>query len=139
MKSYLLLISCCCAIILFSCSNKTKSLITKKWDCVQVENVTTTDKVIQTAEDSTIALKIDAALKNLTWTFNSNNTYQCSVGNTITTQGIYKITDDAKTLICTPQSMAVINNYHITAISEEELILTSIGIAVPVVMHFRPH
>jgi hypothetical protein len=114
-------------------------MLIKKWDCVQVENVSTVDKNFITAEDSAVAVKVEAALKTLSWTFNSNNSYQCSVNNFVVTQGIYNITDDEKNLICTPESKTTINNYHITSLSEDELILTSTGIAVPVIMHFRPH
>jgi hypothetical protein len=127
------------AFLLSSCQSKTKKLLVKKWDCVQVENVSVADKNFQTAQDSAVAVKVEAALKTLSWTFNSNNSYQCSVNNSVVTQGTYKITDDESNLICTPESKTAINNYRITTLNEDELILTSTGITVPVIMHFRPH
>jgi hypothetical protein len=125
--------------LLFSCQSKTKKLLVKKWDCVQIENLAPIDKNFATAQDSAAAIKIETALKALTWTFNSNYTYDCSVGNNITVQGTYEITPDDKTLILTPISKNNINRYTITTVSENELTLSSTGTALPLILHFRPH
>jgi hypothetical protein len=124
---------------LFSCQNKTKSLLVKKWDCVQIENLAPMDKHFVTTEDSLNTVKIEAALKTLVWTFNSNNTYNCSTGTINTVQGNYQISSDEKTLTLVPVSQNTINTYLITAISDYELVLTSTGTAVPIIMHFRQH
>ena len=106
---------------------------------MQIENLVPFDKNFATAQDSAAAIKIETALKALTWTFNSNNTYECSVGSSITTQGTYEITPDEKTLTLTSVSKNTINNYSITTIAENELILTSSGTTVPLILHFRLH
>jgi hypothetical protein len=137
LKHFLLIVSS--SFFFISCQNKTKNLLVKKWDCVQVENLTLTDNNFTSKEDSAMAIKIDAALKNLSWTFNKNNTYQCSIDSRITTQGTYEITADEKTLTCTPLSKNTVNTYTITALSEIELTLNSMGTAVPLILHFRPN
>ena len=124
---------------LFSCQSKTKKLLVKKWDCVQIENLAPIDKNFATPQDSATAIKIETALKALTWTFNSNYTYDCSVGSSITVQGTYEITPDDKTLILTPISKNNINRYTITTVSDYELTLASTGTALPLILHFRPH
>lgn len=125
--------------IFTSCQNKTKRLITKKWDCVQVENLAPIDKNFINKEDSAIALKIEEALTALNWTFNANNTYQCSVGSKITVQGFYEIKQDNSLLTCTTLNTNAVNNYLISNISETELTLTSTGTAIPLILHFRPN
>jgi hypothetical protein len=134
-----LLIAFLAATFLFSCQSKTKNLLVKKWDCVQIENLAPIDKNFATPQDSAVAIKIETALKALTWTFNSNYTYDCSVGNSITVQGTYEITPDDKTLILTPISKNNINRYNITTVSDFDLTLTSTGTTVPLILHFRPH
>ena len=140
MKNIIYLLVAFCAVTLFiSCQSKTKKLLVKKWDCVQIENLAPIDKNFATAQDSAAAIKIETALKALTWTFNSNYTYDCSVGNSITVQGTYEITPDEKTLILTPISKNNINRYTITTVSDYELTLSSTGTTVPLILHFRPH
>jgi NhaP-type Na+/H+ and K+/H+ antiporter len=124
--------------LLSSCQNKTKQLLAKKWDCVKIDNLSPIDRKFITSQDSVNADKMEAALKELTWTFNSNSTYLCQVGEKITVQGIYEIAKDEKTLTCTSSSQNTSNTYIITALTDNEMILTSTGITVPLVMHFRP-
>ena len=137
--TYYFFIPLCSIVLLISCQSKTKKFIVKRWDCVQIENLAPIDKNFATAQDSAAVVKIEAALKSLTWTFNSNNTYECSVGSSTTAQGTYEITPDEKILILTSVSKNTINNYNITTVAENELILTSAGTAVPLILHFRPH
>ena len=141
MKNYLLFVSCCCCILLLaSCQNKTRKYLVKKWDCVQVDNLAPLDKNFISKEDSVRAEKMEAALKTLSWTFNNDNTYYCStLGNVITVQGTYEITDDEKTLTLTSLTKNTVNAYMITSISEEEMTLTSTAVTVPLIMHFSPH
>jgi hypothetical protein len=131
----LLLIAC----LFSSCQNKTKQLLVKKWDCVKVENLNPAGNKFTSKEDSVTAVKVEEALKQLSWTFNKNNTYRCSIGDRTTIQGTYEITADEKILICTPESKNNINSYNITAVSESELTLTSTGTSVPLILHFRPN
>ncbi len=138
MKSYLLLILL--SLVLVSCQNKTKKYLVKKWDCVQVENLSPLDKSFISKEDSVRAEKMDAALKTLSWTFNDNNTYFCTtLGNRVTVQGTYEIADDEKTITLTSDSKNTINNYSITSLSDIEMTLTSTATTVPLVLHFSPH
>jgi hypothetical protein len=125
--------------LLPSCQNKTKQLLVKKWDCVTVENLTPAGNKFTSKEDSVTIIQVAEALKQLSWVFNKNNTYQCSIGDRITVQGTYKITDDEKVLICTPDSKNNSNSYAITAISESELKLTGAGTLVPLIFHFKPN
>ena len=126
--------------LFISCQDKTKNFLVKKWDCVQVENLAPLDKHFINKEDSAVAVKVEAALTSLSWTFNKDNTYYCStMGNRITVQGTYEIAEDDKTLLLTPSSKNNINAYTITSISDIELTLTSRATTVPLVLHFSPH
>ena len=129
------------AIISFSsCQSKTQKYIVKKWDCVQVENLVPADLHYASKEDSTNATKLETALKALSWTFNSNGTYNCStINGMITVQGTYTISDGEKILTCTSISGNSVNTYTITSIEEFGMILTSTGTQVPIIMHFSPH
>ena len=138
-KSYLLLLLLYSAMVFSSCQNKTKTLIAKKWDCVQIENLAPLDKHFATPQDSIATIKAEAALQTLVWTFNYDNSYSCSISSGTATQGTYEISEDEKSLILSPLTKNNINRYIITALSENELVLTSTGIAIPVIMHFRPH
>jgi Lipocalin-like domain (DUF4923) len=122
-----------------SCQNKTKNYIVKKWDCVQIENLAPIDKNYITKEDSVVAIKMEAALKALSWTFNKDNTYQCGIGNTITTQGTFEISADEKVVMLTSSTKNNTNTYIITSISDIEMTLTSAAATVPIIMHFRPN
>jgi hypothetical protein len=138
-KMHLLFMLCCSVMLLLSCKSKTQKLIAIKWDCVQIENLAPMDKHYVTPEDSIAVAKAEQALQSLVWTFNSDNTYSCSVGNGVTVQGSYSISSDGKSLILIPASQNNINTYIITSISETELTLTNTGTAMPIIMHFRPH
>lgn len=123
-----------------SCENKTKNLLAKKWDCVQIDNLAAIDKNFASKEDSVAAVKIEAALKALSWTFTKSNTYQCnSIGGIITAQGSYEISEDEKMLTCTSFTKNAVNTYMITSLSEVELTLTSTATMVPLILHFRPN
>jgi hypothetical protein len=121
-----------------SCQNKIKGYLAKKWDCVQIENVTPIDKNFITKQDSVAAVQLETALKSLRWTFTKNNSYHCSLGDRVTTQGTYEISADEKIITLTSSSKNTVNTYIITSISEMEMTLTSTAVTVPVVMHFRP-
>jgi hypothetical protein len=126
-------------LIFSSCQNKTKQLLVKKWDCVQVENINPANNKFMSKEDSVTTVQVAEALRQLSWVFNKNNTYQCSINNRITVKGNYEITADEKGLICTPDSKNNVNSYTIIKISESDLVLTSAGATMPLILHFRPH
>jgi hypothetical protein len=127
-------------VCLVSCGNKAKKHLARKWDCVQVDNLTPLDKHFITPEDSVVAVKMEQALKALSWTFGNDNTYQCStIGNRVTVQGTYEISGDEKTVTLTPLSKNSVNVYTITSLSDIEMTLTSTATTVPLVLHFSPH
>ncbi len=125
------------AVFFISCQNKVKNLLVKKWDCVKVENLAPVNKTFLSHEDSLVTSQLETALQNLSWQFNSDNTYMCSTAGIVTTQGSYLISDDAVTLTCTTKNNT--NYYIITTLSAQELVLKSQGISIPVIMYFKPH
>lgn len=140
MTRYLMLLTCCCAFWCTSCQNKTKKYLVKKWDCVQVENLTPLDKSFISKQDSAVAMQMENALKTLSWTFNSDNTYFCTtLGNRVTVQGTYEIAEDEKTIMLISSTMNNSNSYRITSLSDIEMTLTSTATSVPLVLHFSPH
>ena len=95
--------------VLLSCQSKTKQLLTKKWDCVQVENLAPLSDKIISSQDSLVAMRMTNALKNLQWNFKNNMEYECSTGGMITAKGTF---------------------------SEDELILKNLMENVNIVLHF---
>ncbi len=122
-----------------SCRNKTVLLLTKKWDCVQVENIIPPDTKLLTAKDSAEAEQLQAILISLNWTFKKNMRYECAINSIITTQGRYELIEDDKIMICTPDSKSNINRYIIKSLTEEELVLSSNAQNSSLVLHFKPN
>lgn len=131
----------CSAILIIltlaSCTNKTVQQLSKKWDCVQIENLQPIDTKFQSPEDSAKAIQVQSALKELNWTFTKDLEYRCSIGERVTTSGTYKLADNDKTLICT--STNNVNSYTIKALSDQELQLSNTVNGTEITMHFRPH
>ncbi len=125
------------AVFFISCQNKVKNLLVKKWDCVKVENLAPVNKNFLSHEDSLVTARLEAALQNLSWDFNKDNTYQCSTAGIVTAHGSYSISPDNKLLTLTTQNNTL--NYSITTLTEQELILKGYTESLPVVLHFRPH
>lgn len=129
-------------ILVFSltaCRNKTVILLTKKWDCVQVENIVPPDAKGLTAKDSLNAQQVKELLLNLNWTFKDRMKYECALSDRITVQGKYELQGNDKLLICKPKSGSSINRYIIKSLTEDELVLTGNAENTNVVLHFRPH
>ena len=125
---------------LSSCQNKTLQLLNKKWDCTKIENLDPVNsKKFASPEDSAAAANVETALRELNWTFNRNLSYQCSIGDKIVTQGTYQITEDEKTLVCTPNSKNVVNRYTIIDITDDELVLSNQVNNIDLIMHFKTH
>lgn len=132
--------ACCLlltVVLLFSCQNKTKQLLQKKWDCVKVENLAPVNKNLISREDSLITAKLEEALQHLSWEFAEDNSYRCSTAGITTVKGTYTLSDDGKELTCT--AINNINYYSITTLTEQELVLKGHTASVPVIMYFRPH
>ena len=127
-------------LFLFSaCRNKTVKLLTKKWDCVQVENILPPGTKFQSAEDSANFVQLQSLLQSLNWTFKKNMKYECAVNNSITVEGKYELLESDKILVCTPESKNNINRYVINLLTENELILKTTGGTTPLVLYFKPH
>lgn len=124
-------------LTLASCGNKTVQQLSKRWDCVQIENLQPIDTKFQSREDSVRAVQVEAALKELNWTFSKDGSYTCSIGNRITSSGTYKMADNDKTLICTTANN--VNTYAIKSLTDQELQLSNNVNGTEIVMHFRPH
>ncbi len=126
------------ALFFASCHDNNKKLLVKKWDCVKVENLAPVNKAFLAKEDSLVTAKLEAALQNLSWTFNNDNSYLCSSAGITTARGIYTLSDDGKQLVCTSEKNNI-NRYGITSLTEQELVLQGYTASVPVILYFRPH
>jgi hypothetical protein len=123
---------------LTSCRNKTVLLLTKKWDCIQVENILPPDNKFQSPQDSANAVQLQSILQSISWTFKNNMKYECSVNSRITVQGKYELLEHDKILILKPESNNNINRYIITLVTENVLVLSSSAQNTKLVLHFRP-
>lgn len=129
-------------ILVFSlaaCRNKTVILLTKQWDCVQVDNVVQPDAKGLSAKDSTSAEGVKALLLTLNWTFKDRMKYECALNERIMVRGKYELQGDDKILICTPESENSINRYIIKSLTADELVLAGNAENTNVVLHFKPH
>ena len=127
-------------LILFSsCRNKTVILLTKKWDCVQVENIVPPNTKMLTAKDSANAQQVKMLLLSLNWTFKDRMKYECALNDRITVQGKYELQGNDKIIVCTPESKNSINRYIIKTLTADELVLAGNAENTNVVLHFKPH
>jgi hypothetical protein len=127
-------------LILFNaCRNKTVVLLTKKWDCIQVDNIVPPNTKSLSATDSANLEKLKLVLQSINWSFKNNMRYECAINDRITVQGKYELLEDDKILVCTPESKSNINRYIIKLLTADELVLTGNAENTNVVLHFRPH
>lgn len=128
-------------ILLFfsSCRNKTVVLLTKKWDCVQVENIVPPGTKLLSAQDSANAEQLKSVLLSLNWTFKNNMRYECAINNMITVKGKYELLEDDKVMICSSESRNSVNRYIIRSLTENELVLSGNAENTNVVLHFKPN
>ncbi|MBK7305791.1 MAG: hypothetical protein IPI88_01400 [Chitinophagaceae bacterium] len=122
-----------------SCRNKTVILLTKKWDCVQVENIVPPNTKMLTAKDSINAEQVKMLLLTLNWTFKDRMKYECALNDQVTVQGKYELQGNDKILVCTPESKNSINRYIIKSLTADELVLAGNAENQNVVLHFKPH
>ena len=140
MKNLLLLLSGLYLILnLTACRNKAVVLLTKKWDCVQVDNLVPPDAKILTAKDSANAEQVKMLLLSLNWTFKDRMKYECALNDRITMQGRYELLENDKLLVCTSESQNTVNRYIIKSLTADELVLTGNAENTNVVLHFKPH
>ncbi|MFN8244209.1 MAG: hypothetical protein U0X40_09190 [Ferruginibacter sp.] len=124
-------------VLLLSCNNPHTALISKKWDCVAVDNLEEKENHFLSKEDSVTALSIRQSLQSLSWTFTKNNSYECRVGGRLAVAGTYQLLDNGKTLICRPASGNTINAYRVNTLTETEMVLTGNAAEKNIVMHFK--
>jgi hypothetical protein len=140
MKNILLLLSSAYLILnLTSCRNKTVILLTKKWDCVQVENIVPPNTKTLSATDSFNLEKLKTVLQSINWTFKNNMRYECAIGDRVTVQGKYELMADDRIMVCTPESKNGSNRYIIKSLTAEDLVLEGNAENTNVVLHFKPH
>lgn len=140
MKNLLLLLSGFYFILnLTSCRNKSVILLTKKWDCVQADNIVPPSTKNLTAKDSANAEQLKAVLLTLNWTFKDRMKYECALNDRVTVQGKYELQENDKILVCIPESGNSINRYIIRSLTADELVLAGNAENQNVVLHFKPH
>ena len=128
------------SVILFnSCRNKTVLLLTKKWECLQVENIIPPNTKFQSPQDSANAVQLQTLLQSLNWTFKNNMRYECAIGSRVTVKGKYELMENDKIIVCTPESKNNINSYSIKVLTENELVLRSLTDNSNLVLHFKPY
>lgn len=126
-------------IFLSSCQNKTIHLLTNTWDCVQVDNIIPPNTKMISKKDSVNAEQLKLVLQSISWTFKKNMKYVCSVNGRITVQGKYELQEHDKIMLCTPESKNCINRYMITALTENELVLSGRAENTSLILHFKSH
>lgn len=130
---------CCQSCFFSSCKSKAVGLLSKKWDCVQVENIIPPGTKSLSAQDSANLEKLNLVFQTINWTFKTNMRYECAVGDRITVKGTYELLENNKALVCTPESKSSINRYIIKSLSPDELVLAGNAENTSVSLHFRPH
>ena len=114
-------------------------MLTKKWDCVQVDNIVPPGTKFLSAKDSVNAEQLKTLLQSITWTFKNNMRYECAVSSSVTVEGKYELLEDDKILVCTPKSKNTVNRYVINTLNENELVLSGEAENTNVVLHFKPN
>jgi hypothetical protein len=125
--------------IFSACRNKTVVLLSKRWDCMQVDNIVPPNSKMLSAKDSANAEQLKALLQSLNWTFKNNMRYECAINDRVTVQGKYELLENDKIIICTPESKISSNRYIIKSLTADELVLTGNAENTNVVLHFKPH
>jgi hypothetical protein len=122
-----------------SCRNKAVLLITKKWHCVEVDNIVSPNTKSLSSTDSANLEKLKLLLQSISWTFKNNMRYECAVNDQVTVQGKYELLENDKLLVCTTESKNSINRYIIKSLTANELVLAGNAENTNVVLHFKPH
>ena len=126
-------------VLFSSCSNKSLELISKKWDCVQVDNIISPNTKMLSAKDSADSEQLKILMQSINWTFKKDMSYECAINDRITVQGKYELLENDKIMICTPESGNINNRYIIKLLTANELVLAGNAENTNVVLHFKPH
>jgi hypothetical protein len=122
-----------------SCRNKTVVLLSKKWDCVQVDNIIPPNAKMLSAKDSADAEQLKTLLQSINWTFKNNMRYECAVNGRVTVKGKYELLEAGKIMVCTTESKNSINRYNIKSLTPVELVLEGNAENTSIVLHFKPN
>jgi hypothetical protein len=114
-------------------------MLTKRWDCVQVDNVVQPNTKLLSAKDSTDSEQLKLLLQSLNWTFKNNMRYECAINDRVTVKGKYELLAEDKIMVCTPESKNGSNRYVIKTLTPDELVLAGNAENTNVVLHFKPH
>jgi hypothetical protein len=126
-------------MFLGACRNKTVVLLTKKWDCVLVENIVPPNTKTLSATDSFNLEKLKLVLQSINWAFKNNMRYECAIGDRVTVQGKYELVAEDRIMVCTPESKNGSNRYIIKSLTVEDLVLEGNAENTNVILHFKPH
>jgi hypothetical protein len=124
---------------LSACRNKTVLLLTKRWDCMEVDNIVPPNSKMLSAKDSANSEQLKTLLQSINWTFKNNMRYECAINDRITVKGKYELLENDKIIICTPESKISSNRYIIKSLTADELVLSGNAENTNVILHFRPH
>lgn len=138
-RSLLIFLFILLSVLVYSCRNESVHLLTKKWECVQVDNIIPPGINFTSPEDSVNAIQLQALVRSINWTFKNNMRFECAVGGRIMLKGRYELQESDKVLVCISESKNSINRYHITVLSENELVLKSFSGYNGLVLHFKPY
>ena len=140
MKKLVLILLVLFSLVFFnSCRNKTVVLLTKKWDCVQVDNIVPPGTKFLSSKDSADAEQLKSILQSISWTFKDRMKYECSINGRVVVQGKYELIENDKIIVCTPESGNSMNRYIIRSLTENDLVLNGSAGNANLVLHFKPN
>jgi hypothetical protein len=140
MKKMVPILLVCTSLAFFSsCRNKTVMLLTKKWDCVQVDNIVPPGTRSLSSKDSADAEQLTSMLQSISWTFKDRMKYECSMNGRVTVQGKYELLEHDKIMVFTSGSKNNVNRYVIRSLTENDLVLSGSAENASVVLHFKPN
>ncbi len=115
-------------------------LLSKKWDCVQVDNIVPPGSKFLSPKDSSDAEQLKTILLSLKWTFKDRMKYECELNGKTMVHGKYDLIEGDKILLCKPdESNNIVNRYIIRSLTEDELILNGSAENANLVLHFKPN
>ncbi|MEO6539618.1 MAG: hypothetical protein ABIN74_01460 [Ferruginibacter sp.] len=138
-KLVLILLVFISMLFLNSCRNKTVLLLSKKWDCVQVDHIAPPGTKFLSPKDSADAEQLRSILQSISWTFKDRMKYECSINGRVIVQGKYDLLENDKIMVCTPESKNRVNRYIIRSLTEDELVLNGSAENANLILHFKPN
>lgn len=138
-KKSIIPFSCLLMLVSFgSCRNKTVLLLTKTWDCVQVDNILPPETKLLSPGDTANNEQLKELLRSLSWTFKKNMGYVCALNGRVTVEGKYELLGDDRILVCRSNQGKTVNRYIIKTLTEHDLILNGSAGNTNLTMHFKP-